>query len=521
MKRTIITFTLFISAFSMAYAQFALDALYFSQNYYGGTARFTAMGGAFTALGGDFSSISLNPAGTGVFLNDEIMITPAVTYNVSDATYLGTKTKDAYATFGLDNIGLVFNVFDNDDVRLNFGFGYNKQNQSASRYAANGISTGHTRNDLGEIILGSVTSSIADGAYGIPSSDLEQSGDDPYFLPNTNWTAVLGWKTMLISNDPFTGTNYEYIGAADDVDMGDGDIFLQWPVRQSYHTESKGHTGEYVLTMGGNVSDRFYFGLNVGIQNVTYSYYQSLSEEKANNNHLFTTGFRRMTYKSLSETYGAGCNIKLGVIWRPVGGLRWGAYFHTPTWLYLTNDYSAQMTAAYDAIPGHPAESFNESTPLNTYKYRVNTPLKWGTGLAYVLGSSAIISVDYEGLDYSSLRMLELNGSRYVQLHDENDFARHNFGLVTNLRAGAEYRLNALSFRLGYAYYGSPVKNNNSYVRNYFSFGLGYRTGVFYIDGAYSFSPNNEAAYTTYDNSPLMNTNSFIGKINVTLGLRF
>ncbi len=503
----------------MAHAQLAWDGLLFSQSYYGGSARFTAMGGAFTALGGDFSSVSINPAGIGVFRNSEIMITPAVTYNVSDASYLGEHTKDAYTTFGLDNIGLVFNLFDNDDnVRLNLGLGYNKQNLSVSRYAANGISTGHATNDLGEIILGSVTSSIANGAYGIPSSDLDLSGAYDVL---SNWTAVLGWKTMLISNDPYTGTNYEYIGATEDVNMSDGNIFLQHPIRQSYYNETKGHTGEYVLTMGGNITDLFYFGLNVGIQNVTYSYYESFSEEKADNNHLFATGFTHMTYESLSETYGSGCNIKLGVIWRPVAGLRWGAYFHSPTWLYLTNDYNARMTAVFEATPFDPAGSFDESTPLNTYKYRVNTPLKWGTGLAYVFGSSAIISVDYEGQDYSAIRMLEQNGSRYTQLRDENNFASRTFGLVTNLRAGAEYRLNDLSFRLGYAHYGSPVKDDNSYARNYFSFGLGYRTGMFYIDGAYSFSPNNEASYTLYDNSPLMDINSFIGKINVTLGLRF
>ena len=44
-------------------AQNETDALRYSQNFFGGTARSTAMGGAFGALGGDFSSASLLPAG--------------------------------------------------------------------------------------------------------------------------------------------------------------------------------------------------------------------------------------------------------------------------------------------------------------------------------------------------------------------------------------------------------------------------------------------------------------------------
>ena len=37
-------------------AQNETDALRYSQNFFGGTARSTAMGGAFGALGGDFAS---------------------------------------------------------------------------------------------------------------------------------------------------------------------------------------------------------------------------------------------------------------------------------------------------------------------------------------------------------------------------------------------------------------------------------------------------------------------------------
>src|SRR5699024_12559142 len=53
--------TFFIS--TLAWAQYADDAVLFSQDYTNGTARFKAMGNAQTALGGDLSAISGNPTG--------------------------------------------------------------------------------------------------------------------------------------------------------------------------------------------------------------------------------------------------------------------------------------------------------------------------------------------------------------------------------------------------------------------------------------------------------------------------
>ena len=56
----------------------ATDLAQLSQTHVFGTARVMGMGGAFTSLGADLSSMSLNPAGLGMYRRNEISLTPLV-----------------------------------------------------------------------------------------------------------------------------------------------------------------------------------------------------------------------------------------------------------------------------------------------------------------------------------------------------------------------------------------------------------------------------------------------------------
>ena len=498
-----------IPILGVATAQTAWDGLQFSQNFYGGTARFTAMGGAFAALGGDFSSLSVNPAGIGVFRSWDFMITPTVSYNITDTKYLNGADSDSYTSFGLDNLGLVFDVYNDESLKLNLGVGYNKLNQYIDRTFAYGANNSN-----------SYAAAIANAAKGINWSIL--NGNDAFKQPN--WTAVLAWDTYLIEDI----SDDEYIAATQN-DSPSGVPVHGGLLNQSYYKEVSGHSGEFVLSFGGNVADEFYFGMNLGIQNIWRSWYQSFTE-KANNPANFDTGFNTLMHESEVETRGAGCNIKLGIIWRPMNGLRWGAYFHSPSWLYLTDKYSEKMRTKFDATSSASAESYSSETDLGVFDYMITTPMKWGTGLAYVIGNMAIISLEYEGLNYGATKMSGYNGRRYAKLpyvgneekyNYEDDYTKDNFGLAANIRAGAELRLNPVAIRAGFAHYGSPLKNNKKFASNVFSVGLGFNTDSFYIDGAYSFTLSGDRDNYLYADSPVMMTNSFFGKIALTLGFRF
>ncbi|HKL37682.1 MAG TPA: hypothetical protein VJ876_02240, partial [Bacteroidales bacterium] len=106
-----------------------------SQNIYQGSARFMGMGGAFTALGGDISSISLNPAGVGVYTGMQLVFTPSFQQQQMESTtpYRNTSFgEDAMNTkVNLNNIGLMasYNLQRTPGWKnINVGIGYNTLN---------------------------------------------------------------------------------------------------------------------------------------------------------------------------------------------------------------------------------------------------------------------------------------------------------------------------------------------------------------------------------------------------------
>jgi hypothetical protein len=77
----------FVSVEINAQNYFVEQALLFSRQSAGGSARIQALGGAQVALGGDFSSAQSNPAALGMYNRNEVTISPALTFQSADATY--------------------------------------------------------------------------------------------------------------------------------------------------------------------------------------------------------------------------------------------------------------------------------------------------------------------------------------------------------------------------------------------------------------------------------------------------
>lgn len=107
MKKNIILLTIGLFS-SFIYSQDITDALRYSQDNLLGTARFNAMSGAFGALGGDFSSINVNPAGSAIFLNNQVALTTS-TYGLNNkSNYFGSKDIENSSSADLNQFGAVF-----------------------------------------------------------------------------------------------------------------------------------------------------------------------------------------------------------------------------------------------------------------------------------------------------------------------------------------------------------------------------------------------------------------------------
>ena len=72
-----------------------------------GTARSMGFGNALGSIGGDFSSLSVNPAGIGIYRSSELTVTPTLRFNNASSDYISNTTSDNNTRFNFNNFGLV------------------------------------------------------------------------------------------------------------------------------------------------------------------------------------------------------------------------------------------------------------------------------------------------------------------------------------------------------------------------------------------------------------------------------
>ena len=156
--------------------------------------------------------------------------------------------------------------------------------------------------------------------------------------------------------------------------------------------------------------------------------------------------------------------------------------------------------------------------------------MKFTLSGAVVLSKKAILSLDYEFVDYSNAKFsdgqddFDFNGT--VEFPEANDIIKSSYESVGNLRAGLEYRVSsALSLRGGVANFGNPYKASSideSY--NIYSAGFGIRQGNFFFDAAYSYSDKDESYvyYSTQDfSSGTVDLEDKNHQMRLTFGFKF
>ena len=283
------------------------------------------------------------------------------------------------------------------------------------------------------------------------------------------------------------------------------------PLNQQKTITTEGKIDEWNITAGGNYSNKLYIGASLGIQKLHYS-------ENASHEEDYGDWFR---FNQTLNVHGTGYNFKFGIIYKPIQMLRIGAAIHTPTHYYINEDYYSTMNSSYVTQTIYPTDQNGNKLPTGTNDYQLITPFKTVGSVGLNLFKIAMISVDYEYLDYSNLRLRHgANGYNYTS---ENDEIRNVYKSTFNLKTGAEVRLNTIYLRGGFGYYGSPYKsseiNKDAYQLNY-SGGIGIRSDNFFIDVAYSYTTHSEK-YALYPNSGFANLDMANQRVLATIGFRF
>lgn len=462
-------------------------SLLFSSSNLNGTARFMSMGGAFGALGGDVSSLTINPAGLGIYRTSEFMFSPGVTFDQTTSNFLMNNTDDNLYKFGLSNIGFVssYDLANTDSrwINANFSISYNKTND----YNSNALMTGSN-----------VFSVIEEYVY--------RANEENIWSPNYE---ELFWETWLFNED--TLTNLITSEITDTILSG-----ASFSVNQQKALRTSGSTGEFLFAFGANYAHKLYIGASIGIYRLNYEEQASMYEYE--NSTFDINNFHYLKLDEVSKTNGTGVTFKLGAIYKPVDFLRLGLAFHLPTFYELEETFYTSLEAETDTEGVQYSKS-----ETNKYKYTLTTPYKVNASVGFQIAKFALIDVDYEYIDYSTMKRGDKDNSQGVV--EDNRYMDVYYQSTHNIRTGAEVRFNTFYIRGGFTYSTSPYTqqtiNEDSY--NYsISGGVGYRQSNFYMDfGMKQYYNNYNYAFITGNPSDMARIDQIKNNFALTVGFKF
>ena len=262
-----------------------------------GTARYVGMGGAMEALGADISTIGTNPAAIGLFRHSQVSGSFGLVSQSDGKSFAdGSKTNASF-----DQMGFVIATHVGVSDFINFGFNYHKSRNfnhvlSAAANAINGSSQNRQTyiKGMNDQLIGPYSVSVVD---------------------------ELCLRMMEDGYDPKTGNpNYTYIDAKD----------------YAFNRAQTGYIGEYDFNLSGNVNNRIYWGLTVGVKGVHYNSYTEYEESLVSSDP-------EVNYVKMKDSHkitGTGFNIKAGIIGRPIeeSPFRLGVSVSSPTFYKLTTE---------------------------------------------------------------------------------------------------------------------------------------------------------------------------------------
>lgn len=493
-------------SFTGIHSQNITDAMRLSQTDQNGTARFRAMSGAFGALGGDFSSITVNPAGSAIFMNNQLGFTFS-NFNVKNkSNYFGNTTSDKSNAIDINQAGVVFVFTDpnpkNNWRKITFAVNYENNKSLKNTLFSAGI---NPNNSIDNYFLSYANANS--NQSGIKLSTLEVNHFED--LNYQDQQAFLGYNGYLINPVTTDPNNEQYVS---NVPVG-GNYY------QTNYLESTGYNGKLSFNLATQYKDRIYFGLNLNSHFTDYT--QSTSFYESNNNSS-SSGVRKVQFNNDLNTYGTGFSFQLGTIVKISNEFRAGLAYESSTWYKLTDEVSQSViSTGYNyGYPINPNLSSintpNSSIIMAFPPYTLKTPGKWTGSLAYVFGNTGLISVDYALKDYSSTKFTPKN-----EFQNSNNEITNNLTTAGELRIGGEYKIKQWSLRGGFRNEQSPYKNKNTYgdLTGY-SCGLGYNFGATKLDLAYSTAQiNSQQAYFSQgltDPASIKTRNN-----NITLSLLF
>jgi hypothetical protein len=452
---------LFLSIASQAQTPYELEKI--SSLDLTGTARYVGMGGAMNALGADMSVAGTNPAGLALYRRGDLSL----------------------------GAGLLSGAEQNDF-----------QHHSGTQILFNHLGFVQTYNlDSGDGLQSVV--------FGLQYQRVKDFNRNVFVGGSTCGTTQLGQFADLVSQDLATpGTS-----AAENAGLvwqEDGKWYYDNSSEQNgsaYQSNSKqwGGISQFNFNLAGNINDRVYLGVNVGLNNLNYHSYKEYTEYTPNGENYSTATERRIS--------GTGVQVGFGIVVRPIedSPFRFGISAVTPTYYEslkarTRHELYCDNVVYYDDIA--------QSARLDDYKFNVNTPWRFNLSLGHTIDNILAIDAEYEYSKFSSTKVSYGDSWDGYGERDEDDALNWDTeGIlkgVHTFKLGAELTvLPEMKIRAGYNYVSRPMYSDaymspdvyselyrycypetdytNLSPINRFTCGLGFAFDKMYLDMAYQY----------------------------------
>lgn len=330
-------------------------------------------------------------------------------------------------------------------------------NKNSSSLAGSAIDYNKTKGDLGNaggIIAFPLMTESAWKFINIGINFSNQSLDNVIQSPGNNNVVYYTDIDDLSTGRSLAGHNYERYGSLSKMSFG----------------------------VGANYNHNLYIGAGLNFFSASIDQYDRLFYQPLQTNGI--EEFRKQDTPYYERS--SGFSASLGVIGKLSPNFRIGASLETPTFWTIDREYNY----------------YNDPNTGDGYAYegrKLTSPLKATVSAAFVASKNFSLNVDYTlGLTKPDYKVY---GGAEREL---NSFFKDNYKNTSEVRVGAEYRIQQFRLRGGYSYMSNPLDaltisrfndagdvGDQSYSnlmlsdRNLLSFGIGYDFKSFYIDASY------------------------------------
>ncbi len=400
-------------------AQFAEDALRYSQLGLGVGARELGMGNATVGGVNDYSALFWNPAGLALERDYEFSFGLSRLGYSNDVSYLGTKTSSDNSAVNLNNLGIVYPI-PTVQGSLTFAFGFNR----AANY----------------------TTTASMNAFN-PSSSFSQSAS----LLNQPLDNNIPYQLFLANIDTMSGKLVSIVNGN---------------VQQTINVLEGGGLNHWTFGGAMDIGPNLSVGVSLNFASGSYSYDQTVNENDPNN-------FYQFTYESTINDDINGFNALFGLMYRKPGKYSIGVAIRTATVYDISETFTESASSQLSSqLKADSAGYFQYPSTANSIHYKVTAPYVLSGGISIQPLDWLLLAGDVEYTDWTQMDFNTDNAA----LIEENSRIKNEMRATTNLRGGIEVSLFSLGLKLrgGIIDNPSPWKGDpSSRDQLYYTGGIG------------------------------------------------